>query len=166
MVKVESQINIDDLTTLLISASRMLAAFAALKPFEGTNIGLAEWVALTILEKNGAVSSKQLSRIMGVTRLRSNQLLGSLSKEELATIREATDDRRSTAEVSPKGQEHLKVVNSELQQFLGKALEGREETLASASRRFHLLIRLIDTVAQRPPAEGTAYAASVARLHR
>ena len=89
-MKVESQINIDDLTNLLISAARLLAAFATLKPFESTNIGLAEWVTREILEKKGGVSSKRLSRILGVARLRANQLLAILSKEELATIREAT----------------------------------------------------------------------------
>ncbi len=166
MVKVKSQSSVDDLVSLLISAGRLLTAFAVLKPFESTNIGLAEWVALAILEKKGSVSSKQLSRILGVTRLRANQLLASLSKEELATIREATDEQRSAAEVSPKGQEHHRVVSSDLQEFLETVLGGREDALARASRHLYSLMQLIDMAAERPQAEGTSYASSVARLHR
>ena len=164
-MKVESQVKIDDLIWLLTLASRMLTAIANLEPFKGANIGLAEWITLATLEKRGATNTKQLARILGVSRLRANQLLASLAREDLATIHEG-GEQRSFAEVSPKGQAHLMVVNTDLQEFLDKALEGREVTLASAGRRFYALWRLIDTVAPQPQAEEASYASSVARLHR
>jgi len=165
MMKVESQIKIDDLTTLLTLASRMLTAVASLGPFQAENIGLAEWITLAILEKKGALNSKQLSRMLGVTKLRANQLLVSLSRGELATIRES-GDRRSVVEVSPKGQQRLAVLNAELQEFLDKALEGREVNLVSASRHVYALWRLIEKVAPESQVDETSYASSVARLHQ
>ena len=165
MMKAESQIKIEDLTAFLTLASRMLTAVATLGPFEAANIGLAEWITLAILEKKGALNSKQLSRMLGVTRLRANQLLASLSREGLATIRES-GNLRSIAEVSPKGQERLAFVNAGLQEFLDRALDGREVTLVSARRHAYALWRLIEKVGPQPQLGETSYASSVARLHR
>ena len=143
--KVESQVDIDHLTTLLTLAGRLLTAFATLKTFGGTNIGFAEWIALAILKKEGSASGKHLSRMLGVTRLRANQLLASLAKEGLVTIRGSSGDRRSVAEVSPKGQEQLEVVNSDDQEFLDKSLRGRKGTLPSASTHLYLFFSAIET---------------------
>jgi len=163
--KWESQIDIDHLTTLLTLASRLLTAFSGLKPFAGANIGFAEWIALATLKKEGVVSSKNLSRTLGVTRLRANQLLRALSKEELVMIRGASEDRRSAAELSPKGREYLEVMNSDVQEFLDKALKGRKGTLPSASTHLYLFFSMIDKMAQQSDSQETSYASTVARLH-
>jgi DNA-binding MarR family transcriptional regulator len=138
------QIGVNDLALLIASASRLLTTLAAAGPFEKANIGLAEWLSLTLLTDRDGVSNKQLARALGVTGQRVNQVCASLAKAGLITLQQSSDDkRRNVIKVTAKGAQQVAALNAELQVVLETTLKGREKTLTGSVAYLRRLLRLM-----------------------
>ena len=133
-----------DLALLITSASRLLTNLAAADPFANAKIGLAEWLAMTLLADKDGVSNRQLARSLGVTDQRVNQLCTSLAKSGLIAIQQSPDDkRRNVINITAKGAKELASLNAEIEVLLATALTGREKTLAGALAYLRRLMRLL-----------------------
>jgi len=152
------QIGVGDLALLITSASRLLTSLAAADPFKNANMGLAEWLSLTLLADKDGVSNKQMARALGVTGQRANQLCAALAKAGLITIQQSSDDkRRNVIHVTAKGSKQVNALNAELQVLLETALKGREKTLTGAVAYLRRLLRLVqETTPAKADAANTA----------
>jgi len=143
------QIGVGDLALLITTASRLLTSLATAEPFKKANLGLAEWLSLSLLADKDGVSNKQLARAMGVTGQRANQLCAALSSAGLIAIGQSSDDKRTNVlKVTEKGKKQVTVLNAELQVLLATALKGREQTLTGAVRNLRRLMRFLQPEAQ------------------
>ncbi len=138
------QIGVKDLALLITSASQLLTKLAAADPFEKANIGLAEWLSLTLLTDRDGVSNKQLARALGVTGQRVNQVCASLANAGLITVQQSSNEkRRNVIKVTATGTQQVAALNAELQVILETALKGREKTLTGAVAYLRRLLRLV-----------------------
>jgi DNA-binding MarR family transcriptional regulator len=145
--KPPAEINVGDFSNLVAGMSRLLIGLASIPPFKEANLGLAEWVALSVLaEKEGSVSNKQLGRNLGVTGQRANQIGSSLSKAGLISIvQSAEDNRKNEIAITDAGRAQFDSINSQLKPLLGTALKNKERSLLSASKQIRLLMRIVQS---------------------
>ena len=142
--KAPAEINVDDFAVLIANMSRLLTGLARITPFSEANMGLAEWVALSMLAQKDGVSNKQLGRNLGVTSQRVNQICTSLAKAQLVTVGQSADDNRANEiKITPLGKTQIEGVNSKLKPLLETVLKGRERTLVSVSKQMRHVMRLL-----------------------
>lgn len=139
-----TELNIGDFSALIAGMSRLLIGIASIPPFKEANLGLAEWVALSVLAEKDGVSNKQLARTLGVTGQRANQVGASLKEAGLISIVQSGEDsRKNEIKITETGKSRVDDVNAQLKPFLSTALKGRERTLASVSRQLKVLMRIV-----------------------
>jgi DNA-binding MarR family transcriptional regulator len=142
--KTPVEINVADFSSLITGMSRLLSGLAAIGPFKEASLGLAEWVALTVLAEGDGVSNKQLARRLGVTGQRANQLGASLSKAGLISIAQsAQDSRTNDIKITDSGKAQLDTVNSQLKPLLASALNNNGRSLLTAAKQMRLLMRIV-----------------------
>jgi DNA-binding MarR family transcriptional regulator len=142
--KPPAEINVDDFAGLIANMSRLLTGLARIKPFSDANLGLAEWVALSMLAQKDGVSNKHLGRSLGVTGQRVNQICASLTKSELITVGQSADDSRANEiKITSLGRAQIDRVNSQLQPMLATVLKGRERALVSIAKQMRHVMRLV-----------------------
>ena len=140
----DGPIDIVDLTTLVVTASRLAGGLANLPLFKSAGVSLPEWLALSVLASKDGVSNKILARSLGVTGQRANQLCTSLSVARLITITHAEDDsRRNVIRITEAGKKQLGSVNSQLQDLFTRALKGKKRRLTMASKNMRLMMRVV-----------------------
>lgn len=137
-------INVEDFSSLIANMSRLLSGLGRIKPFSEADIGLAEWVALTLLGNKDGVSNKVLGRNLGVSGQRANQISTSLAKAGLIVVKQSAEDNRANEiKITAAGRSKIESVNSQLLPLLADALKGKEKTLANASKQLRLLSRIV-----------------------
>lgn len=135
---------VEDLRSLITSASRLLFVLSTLEPFKNAGIGLAEWLTLSALANKDGISNKQLARFLGVTGQRVNQLCSALVKAKLIAIQSsAEDNRRNVIKITDAGKKQNDALNTALQAFLTMALKEKSRALPNASRNVRMLTRLV-----------------------
>ena len=135
-----------DLMEVVISASRLLTLLTQSEPFRDAEIGIAEWLALSLLIDREGTSNKQLAKSMGVTAQRANQLCTSLTNSGLISVEQAPDDnRRNVLKVTPKGKTLHKSLSDKLQAFLETALKDREKSLTVAASHLRVVARRLQS---------------------
>lgn len=141
------ELNVGDFSALIAGMSRLLIGIAGIAPFKEANLGLAEWVALSVLAEKDGVSNKQLARTLGVSGQRANQVGASLKEAGLISIGQSGEDsRKNEIKITATGKSRVDDVNAQLKPFLSTALKGRERTLANANRQFKVLMRIVQPV--------------------
>lgn len=139
-----AEISVEDFSSLIANMSRLLSGLGRIKPFREAEIGLAEWVALTLLGAKDGVSNKVLGRNLGVSGQRANQISTSLAKVGLIAVTQSAEDSRANEiKITAAGRAKIASVNAQLLPLLSDALQGKEKTLASASKQLRLLSRII-----------------------
>jgi DNA-binding MarR family transcriptional regulator len=142
--KPPAEINIDDFAGIIANMSRLLTGLARIKPFSDANLGLAEWVTLSMLAQKDGVSNKHLGRNLGVTAQRVNQICASLAKAGLITVGQSADDSRANEiKITSLGKSQIEAVNSQLKPLLATVLKGRERTLVSIAKQMRHVMRLL-----------------------
>lgn len=148
---VQSGVAVGDFAELVTDMSRLLTRLANAPLFKSAQIGLAEWVALSALEKKDGISNKQLAKHLGVTGQRANQITTSLSAAGLISVSQSREDsRKNVILIADSGRKKLEHVNAQLTPLLAAALNGREQLLKRARRNIKVLAR----VAQSETAPG------------
>lgn len=141
-----SEINLVDFASFVASMSRLLIGLASIPPFKDANLGLAEWVALSVLAEADGVSNKHLARSLGVTGQRANQICGSLSKANLISTTQSTEDnRKNEIRITETGRAQYNKVNSELKPLLAMALANKERSLSAANRMIKMMMRVVQS---------------------
>lgn len=142
--KSRAEISVEEFSALVASMSRLLTGLGRIQPFSEAELGLAEWVALTTLAQRDGVSNKMLGRKLGVTGQRVNQISASLTRGGYIEIRQSAEDNRANEiTITDAGKAKVHAVNSQLKPMLAEALQGRERTLASASKHMKYLTRML-----------------------
>lgn len=135
---------IGDFAALVTGMSRFLIGVANIAPFKEGNLGLAEWLALSVLlEKDGA-NSKQLARHLGVTGHRANEIAASLKEAELISIVQAEKDSRALIKVTATGKSKVEDMNGQLAPFIATALKDKKPALRNANRQLKILTRIAE----------------------
>jgi DNA-binding MarR family transcriptional regulator len=144
--KTPVEINVADFSSLITGMSRLLSGLAAISPFKEASLGLAEWVALTVLAEGDGVSNKLLARRLGVTGQRANQLGASLSKAGLISIgQSAQDNRTNDIKITESGKAQLNSINSQLKPLLASALNNNGRSLVAAGKQMRLMMRIVQS---------------------
>lgn len=139
-----SPIDILDVATLVVTASRLIGGLANLPLFKNARISLTEWLALSVLADKEGVSNKMLARSLGVTGQRANQLCTSLSEAKLISITHAEDDsRRNVIKITDTGKKQLGSLNSQLQELVSEALKGKRRSLTIAGKHMRVMMRIV-----------------------
>lgn len=144
--KQSTEINVGDFSSLILGMSRLLMGIASIAPLKEANLGLAEWVALSVLAEKDGVSNKQLARALGVTGQRANQVGASLAGQGWISISQSGEDnRRNVITITATGKGLLEAVNAQLKPYLAEALKAKERSLPSANRQIKVLMRIVQT---------------------
>ncbi len=123
--------------------SRFLATLAASSVFKENskenNLGLADWLSLHILAKDDkGTTARQLSRTLGITAERQQQIIAALVESGLLTLREEDGKRKYV--VSPAGKERVRVLNASLEGLLAtskaRSMSRMGRNLRGLSRSF------------------------------
>lgn len=137
-------VDILDVATLVLTASRLIGGLANLPLFKSAHISLTEWLALSVLAIREGISNKMLARNLGVTGQRANQLCTSLSEAKLISITNAADDsRRNVINITDTGKEQLASLNLQLQELVLEALGTRTQSLKRAGKHMRLMMRIV-----------------------
>lgn len=129
---------------MISTMSRLLTRFGSIALFSESEMGLPEWIALSIASDLNDVSNKDLARRLGVTSQRANQLTNSLVKAEMVSIRQSTEDsRRKVITVTEAGKAKWKAINAELEPLLVEALGKRTRTVANLDRQMRAILRVL-----------------------
>lgn len=145
--KLPVEINVADFSSLIAGMSRLLIGTANIAPFKEANLGLAEWVALSVLAEKDGISNKQLARALGVTGQRANQVGASLKDAGLIAIGQSGEDnRKNEIKITEEGRRRFNAINEQLKPLLASSLKGREKSLSSASRQIRILMRIVQVV--------------------
>jgi len=148
---------IKDFAEMISTMSRLISRIEGMALFSESDIGLPEWVALSISGDLDGISSKELARRLGVTPQRAQQLSGSLLKAQLFSIAQSTEDsKKKVIKVTPAGKAKWEAINSELEPLLTEALGKKVRTLASANKQMRTIVRALP--ARKPIAEKDASA--------
>lgn len=121
---------IKDFAELVSQMNRFLVALASMPSFKSVKLGIAEWLALSVLAEADGISNKQLAKRLGVSGQRANQITTSLSRAELLSISPSIEDgRRVQLCVTPLGKRRLFALVQELEPSLARGLAGEERTV-------------------------------------
>lgn len=167
-VKAPAEIKVDDFAGLVANMSRLLTGLARIKPFSDADLGLAEWVTLSMLAQKDGVSNKQLGRSLGVTGQRVNQISASLTKAGLIAVTQSAEDNRANEiKITASGKARIDAVNSQLNPLLAVALKGKEGAIAGAGKQLRHVMRILQAgtadVAQAKEGKQDKKARKVAR---
>jgi DNA-binding MarR family transcriptional regulator len=133
---------IPELANLVIGVSRLLGALASLPAFRSRDFRMADWVALSILAKDGQKNNWQLSKSLGVTRQRANQIKTSLENARLVSASQSDEDgRKNVLVVTDRGHAYLIEIDEQLQLALAALLKGKERVLVRSNKAIRILIR-------------------------
>jgi DNA-binding MarR family transcriptional regulator len=136
---------ITDFARMVARISRLLTRLSGLPVFKNAGLGLAEWIALSILAEEDHISNKQLAKKLGVTGQRANQICNSLAAANLIKVSQSAEDtRRNVIELMELGRGKLIHVNMELTKIVGRS-KLEKELITRTSRGAHLVIRLLNT---------------------
>ena len=155
--KVASESVVKDFALMISTMSRLLTRFASIELFWESEIGLPEWIALSIASDLNDVSNKDLARRLGVTSQRANQLTSSLVKAEMLSVSQSTEDsRKKVITVTEDGKAKLKAINAELEPLLVEALGKRIRTVANLDRQMLAVLRVLPSPKRKVEEKDTA----------
>ena len=140
----QGPIDILDLATLIVTASRLIGGLANLPLFKTAGVSVPEWLALSVLADKEGISNKILARSLGVTGQRANQLCTSLSEADLISITDAEDDsRRNVIRITDTGKKRLGELNSQLRDLFAEALRAKRRSWAVTGKHMRLMMRIV-----------------------
>jgi DNA-binding MarR family transcriptional regulator len=139
------ELDVEEFSQLVVGMSRMLTGFTRISVFTDSQLSLAEWVAMTILRQRDGVTNKFLGRALGVTGQRANQICASLVRSGFVVVGQSAEDNRANdIKLTEAGKSKLDLMNSQLKPLLAGALEGKERSLAGATKHLRIVSRIVD----------------------
>lgn len=143
-IEARREIAVAEFAKLVALLSRFLVGLSSIPLFKATDLGLADWVALSMLAEHDNASNKQLARMLGVSNQRANQITTSLSKSGHISIRvSASDSRRNEISITQAGRARLNATNRRLAPLLATVFRGGANSFTAVNRRCALLMRIV-----------------------
>lgn len=135
----------EDVGDLVAIMSRLLVGFGRLQPLREAELGLGEWIALSMLARDGAATNKLMARKLGVPVKRVGQISNALAEGGLVSVQEQAEGEKTqkTIGITDAGKAKLEAVNSALGAVVGQALDAR--SLSGAIKRLKVVGRLLRT---------------------
>lgn len=144
--KASPEVHLADFSDVIVGMSRVLFELARIKPFRESGLGLAEWVALSVLAKESSLSIRQLGRALGISPQRADQLETSLREAGCVAVGQSSDHaRKNTITITHLGKAQLRSLDLRLKPLIAAALKDRENSLVAMKRYNRLLMRIIQT---------------------
>lgn len=137
-------ISLADFSDVIVGMSRLLYELARIPPFRDSSLGLAEWVALFVLQGHGPMTHQQLGRALGLGPRRADELRLSLGEAGYISVDQSKENaRKKIIAITEPGKVQLRTLNLILEPLLKDALKDRERTLASAKQSTRIMMRLV-----------------------
>ena len=136
---------IGDFRGLAAGLSRLLASFAALPAFRNAELGVVEWVSLSMLRQSERMNNKQLAKRLGVTRQRAHQIVMGFVEAGLITVNPSSQDSRSNEiSLTRKGQDQLDSIDAELKILLSRTLGPKVKKIGSMRKQVAMMMRVTE----------------------
>lgn len=144
--KVEDSASLLEFAQLLALMSRLITRVSALPQLREVDLGLAEWIALSLLQEKDGISNKELAKRVGVSGQRANQVISSLESANLLTVSQSTEDsRKNVIRLTELGRSRLALVNSKLLPLIAEINLKRPRLLVGAIRSMLLITRTLQS---------------------
>lgn len=129
---------------LLALMSRLMTRVSFLPQLKEIDLGLAEWIALSLLNEKDGISNKDLAKLMGVSGQRANQIRTSLESANLITVSQSTDDsRKNVIRLAELGRMKLALVNGKLSPLIAEINEKKPRLLVSAIKSVRVITQIL-----------------------
>lgn len=144
--KVEEGASLLELAQLLALMSRLITRVSALPQLKEAQLGLAEWIALSLLQEKDGISNKELAKRTGVSGQRANQVISSLESANFLTVSQSTEDsRRNVIRLTELGRSRLALVNGKLRPLIAEVNVKRPRLLVGTMRSVLLITRIFQS---------------------
>ena len=138
------EITVEDFSAMVGSLSRLFTGLSALQPLKDADLGIADWLVLTMLAQEDGISNKMLARNLGVSGQRANQICTSLASDSLIVVNQSEEDKRSNSiTITEAGKSKITALNAQLKLLLSNALEGKERSVKDVSRNIKNLMKVV-----------------------
>jgi DNA-binding MarR family transcriptional regulator len=142
--EVPAELAVEEFGDLVAKMARFLATLSTIPQFRDADLGLAEWVALSVLQQGDGINNKQLASRLGVTRQRAHQVIAELAKMGWISVQVSqVDSRENVLSLTVKGREHLKAVNVQLGALLSATLGPKVRGLGRLQQQVAQLMRVV-----------------------
>ncbi len=129
---------------LVAGMTRVLNRLSSIPQFKNADLGLAEWVALSVLQQADGISNKQLAATLGVTRQRAHQLINQLAAAKLISVQVSPlDSRENVITLAANGTKQLNALNVELASLISAALGPKVNMLPKMQNQLKFLMRIV-----------------------
>ena len=141
------EIHAGDIASVIAAMNRFLSSFGQHPILKNAQLTLADWLVLTLLSQKGADNSKALSKAIGVSQPRMNQVLEALMTAGLVTFKGTGP--KDTIEVTEQGRTRLDEIGATLQPKFAEVFKGRERSVVATERALKLMLRVVNAATDR-----------------
>jgi DNA-binding MarR family transcriptional regulator len=134
------------LEQMLLNAHRLAVSLGDLGVFRHSEVSVAEWAIMKLLDGREDVPIKQISASSGVSRQRLRKIISELESKGLVVAGKssAEDKRVHTISATPTATRVLSVISRQMQELVPKtAKSGRRRSLGVAARSMEQVGRAI-----------------------
>jgi DNA-binding MarR family transcriptional regulator len=138
------EITVEDFSAMVGSLSRLFTGLSALQPLKDADLGIADWLVLTMLAQEDGISNKMLARNLGVSGQRANQICTSLASDSLIVVDQSEEDKRSNSiTITAAGKSKVTALNAELKLLLSDALGGKVRSMKRTTKNIKNLMKVV-----------------------
>jgi len=137
-----AEVSMAEFTQLLAAMSRLLQQVSVLPVFKSTGIGLTEWVALSVADGKTGISGKALSKALGISGKRFNEVSAALSAAGLVRLSRTSEKQQTIVKVTESGKAKIAEINALVHPLLASLLGGKQRSMTSASKTIRMMTRL------------------------
>lgn len=149
------EFSLDVFAQLIGNASRLLTGVSALAPFKEANLGLAEWIAMTLISQNENLTQRKIAMNLGVTPQRANQLVESLSAAGLISLTQLSEAKgQKVVRITEAGRNALQALNAKLTPILLEPTKDRGQSVVRMVRGLNRLAKVVSPPRRRTKETG------------
>jgi len=138
------EFSLDVFAQLIGGASRLLTGVSALAPFKEANLGLAEWIAMTLISQNENLTQRKIAVKLGVTPQRANQLAESLSAAGLISLTQSSEAKgQKVVRITEAGRNALQALNAKLTPILLEPTKDKSRSVVRMVRGLNQLAKIV-----------------------
>lgn len=144
---------VQEFARIVAGMNRFLIRLSRIPLFKDAELGLTEWIALSVLHRSEGINNKKLASQLGVTRQRAHQIVNKLESAKLISVEVSSlDSRENIILLAENGERQLQALNKELSSLLEATLGAQSEQLPRLRRQIMRLRKVV----RGPRPEGEA----------
>lgn len=136
---------VEEFATIIANMNLLSSRLPRTAPFFQSELGVAEWIAMSVLRRSGSLNNTQLARTLGFSRQRAHQIITKLDAAKLITVYVSTEDsRENIVSLTENGQKQIEALNTEVLSLLNDALGSKTANLHRLRKQLvqlHIAIR-------------------------